>query len=355
MSRWSKRLRKMRRKQEGGGQKQEVSPAPATAPAVSPEDGTQIRVLSPEAPTREKPEKSWIAKKIPTWRPGDVVLDHYEIREVIESGGMGRIYVAWHQGWKVPVAIKAPTEEMLSDPAFFARVEREAEAWTELGLHPNIAYCYFVRNIEAVPHIFVEYVDGGNLRDWIKDGRCADLKVGLDLAIQFCHGMAHAHGKGLVHRDIKPGNILMTKDGVLKVTDFGIARWGKEEKQVALALARGEDDARTIGFIGTKPYASPEQWRDAHAVGPETDVFSFGVCLWEMLCGRRPYSVAAVKEAIPDPRTLRPGLPEGLYTLLTDLVAFEVETRQELGGFESLRERFKALYQELFHEALAPQ
>jgi serine/threonine protein kinase len=167
--------------------------------------GRDLRLPSGEpGPTLKKPQSPWMAKNIPVWRPGEVILEHYEIRDVIESGGMGRIYVSWHQGWGVPVAIKSPTAEVLSEPDYFARVEREAEAWTELGLHPNIAYCYFVRNIEEVPHLFVEYVDGDNLREWIRNGRGAHPKVGLDLAIQFCHGMAQAHAKGLIHRDVRP-------------------------------------------------------------------------------------------------------------------------------------------------------
>ncbi len=167
---------------------------------------------------------------------------------VITSGGMGTVYITNHRNWKVKVAIKSPNEEMLAHPSLFQRVIKEAEAWTELGLHPNIAYCYFVRNIGEIPHIFVEYVDGGNLREWIEEGRCSDLKTGLDLAIQFCHGMAHAHNKGMIHRDIKPGNILMTKDGTLKVTDFGIARVGNNEEG-DLSL-RTKDPTKTVGFMG---------------------------------------------------------------------------------------------------------
>ena len=124
---------------------------------------------------------------------------------------MGRVYIAHHKGWNVKLAIKSPNEMMLSDRNNFARVLREANSWTELGLHPNIAYCYYVRSIEDVPHIFVEYVDGGNLEQWIAEGKCIDYRVSLDLAIQFCHGMEHAHSKGMIHRDIKPENVLMTK------------------------------------------------------------------------------------------------------------------------------------------------
>ncbi|MBE9545939.1 MAG: protein kinase [Proteobacteria bacterium] len=292
--------------------------------------------------------KEPVQKETTVWKPGDVILEHYDVERVITSGGMGTVYITNHRNWKVKVAIKSPNEEMLAHPSLFQRVIKEAEAWTELGLHPNIAYCYFVRNIGEIPHIFVEYVDGGNLREWIEEGRCSDLKTGLDLAIQFCHGMAHAHNKGMIHRDIKPGNILMTKDGTLKVTDFGIARVGNNEEG-DLSL-RTKDPTKTVGFMGTEPYASPEQLKDAHTVGPESDVYSFGVCLWEMFLGRRPRPNAWNDDPLQDPKTLNPSLPDSFAILLTEMVTLDRDTRIALGGLDSLKERFKAIYQDLFHE-----
>jgi hypothetical protein len=176
-----------------------------------PEDKTQLRQDLPP-PHKASPQ----GKTLPRYQPGDTILSNYLVEDVITTGGMGVIYVTTHSGWKVKVAIKSPTEEMLSYKEFATRIAREADAWTNLGLHPHIAYCYFVRAIEEVPHLFVEYVDGGNLKDWIEAGKCADLKIALDLAIQFCHGMAYTHSKGMIHRDIKPANILMTKEGILR-------------------------------------------------------------------------------------------------------------------------------------------
>jgi hypothetical protein len=212
--------------------------SPSTPPAEKPppeppRGGTTLRKQedSPLPPQRQKPLSSprwrwrsgrtWEVKTLPVWKPGDEILGLYRVEDVLE-GGMGRVYIAHHKGWNVNLAIKSPNEMMLSDRNNFARILREADSWTELGLHPNIAYCYYVRSIEDVPHIFVEYVDGGNLRQWIAEGKCIDYRVSLDLAIQFCHGMEHAHSKGMIHRDIKPKNVLMTKEGQLKVTDFGL-------------------------------------------------------------------------------------------------------------------------------------
>ena len=280
--------------------------------------------------------KEPVHREIVTWETGDVILDHYDVEDVITSGGMGTVYITNHRNWKVKVAIKSPHKEMLDHPSLFQMVIKEAEAWTDLGLHPNIAYCYFVRNIGDVPHIFVEYVDGGNLREWIEEGRCSDLKTGLDLAIQFCHGMAYAHNKGMIHKDIKPGNILMTKDGTLKVTDFGLVQRGTEEGNSPI--------------LYTEPYASPEQMSDAPIVGPESDLYSFGVCLWEMFLGRRPRPNAWNDDPLPDPKTIDSSLPDALALLLREMVDLDRNTRRALGGFDNLKEQFKTLYNDLFHE-----
>ncbi len=118
--------------------------------------------------------------------------------EDIRSGAMGNVYIAEHKKWKIKVAIKVPNEKILSGNGLFSRVLKVADAWIDLGLHPNIAYCYYVRQLDEVPHIFIEYVNGGNLREWIADGKCYNLKVGLDLAIQFCHGMERGRRRGVV-------------------------------------------------------------------------------------------------------------------------------------------------------------
>lgn len=123
--------------------------------------------------------------KLKSYQRGDVILDTYLVEEV-RSGGMGNVYIAEHKKWKIKLAIKAPNEKILSDQGLFTRVLKEADAWIDLGLHPNIGYCYYVRSLDEIPHIFIEYVIGGNLREWIADGKCCDLSVELDMAIQLC-------------------------------------------------------------------------------------------------------------------------------------------------------------------------
>ena len=303
--------------------------------------------------------KDWKIKSLSVWEPGDVILDTYEVEDVI-SGGMGHVYIANHNKWNVKLAIKSPNEMMLSDRDFFARILREANSWTELGLHPNIAYCYFVRNIEDVPHIVVEYVDGGNLRQWIEDGKCIDYRANLDLAIQFCHGMEYAHSKGMVHRDIKSANVLMTKDGTLKITDFGLVRDQGPGAGDQVSGVRSEEEGRktvdhgltTVGtFMGTPGYISPEQAEDPTKVDERSDIFSFGVCLYEMFCGNKPYGVTyGEKQDAPDPVELShdENFPIDIGKILKKTIQWNPSARYK--DFKEIRQELTGVYFDLFGE-----
>lgn len=322
----------------------------------------QLSPLSPELTASQIAEQQLLSteqiENLKTWQKGDVILGTYLVEDV-KAGGMGYVYIARHKDWNIKMAIKSPNELMLSSKSLFSRVLREANSWIELGLHPHIAYCYYVRQIDGIPHIFIEYVDGGNLKDWIRDKRCYDLKIGLDLAIQFCHGIKYAHEHGMIHRDIKPQNILMTSDGILKITDFGIARTGEAEaiQQTADASAQGEliDDGQitSVGMImGSADYMAPEQWADPHNVDVRADIYSFGVCLYEMLCGGVPYKTS-VKNRNPDeepcnPRKLRRSIPNQLADLLMRSVAWKKEDRYS--SFGELQEELLSIYRSYFNE-----
>ena len=321
---------------------------------------TALNPMSPELTALQMAERQdWSDnRQLRAWQQGDIILDTYAVEDVM-AGGMGYVYIAEHKNWNVKMAIKSPNEMMLSDEHLFSRVLKEANSWIELGLHPHIAYCYYIRQIEEVPHIFIEYVDGGSMRDWITDRRCYDLKMGLDLAIQFCHGIEYAHKQGMIHRDVKPANILMTKDGTLKITDFGIARTqGSEEPlrdiDVSKHIQMPSDSRLTsVGTImGSADYMSPEQWADPHNVDARADIYSFGVCLYEMFCESLPYASAIEMrdetEDPYDPRKLRKDLPDSLVNLLKRSVAWEREKRHN--SFSEMRDDFVRIYRELFEE-----
>ena len=298
-------------------------------------------------------------KQFRVWQKGDVILDNYKVEDV-KMGGMGYVYIVEHKDWNVKMAIKSPNEMMFSNEALFKRVLREADSWTRLGLHPHIAYCYYVRQIDDIPYIFIEYVDGGNLREWITDMRCHDLEVGLDLAIQFCHGMGYAHEYGMIHRDIKPENILMTKERILKITDFGIVRTrGLKENRLDTGVSDQKSEisdarlTRADTFMGSAGYMPPEQWDDPQNVDIRADIYSFGVCLYEMFCGAKPYELTSTeakkKGKNPhDPLKLRPDIPPALADLLKKAVALERAERHK--SLEELRVELIRIYRDLFHE-----
>ncbi|KAA6230459.1 protein kinase (plasmid) [Chlorobium phaeovibrioides] len=322
----------------------------------SPAGGTIVRqVVDDQQPSPHEilAHIDWAVKKAKTYRTGDLIENRYKVEEVM-SGAMGYVYIGRDARQQITFAIKQPKESMLADRDLFSRVLHEADSWTGLGMHPNIAYCYFVKQIEDVPHIFIEYVGGGSLEEWISDRRCADYKVGLDMAIQFCNGLERAHERGMIHRDIKPRNILVTKEGLVKVTDFGIAGGIKVGGKVG-AISGDQQGTRMGEMMGTLAYMSPEQFRDPRqksaeapeGVWYESDVYSFGVCLWEMFCGRRPREISiGVTGDAPDPQILRRDIPAGLRTLLLSSVDLDRGKRPQ--DFSELREKLNGIYRYLY-------
>ncbi len=334
-------------------------PKPALSPGKEngekPSGGTVIRQeKAPQLTALEMAEQGvWAGRAATVYRTGDLIENRYKVENVL-SGNMGYVYICKDNSQRIMFAIKQPKEEMLADRELFSRVLLEADAWTKLGMHPNIAYCYFVRAIEGVPHIFIEYVDGGSLEDWISDRRCADYKVGIDMAIQFCHGLERAHDRGMIHRDIKPRNVLVTRGGQVKVTDFGLVGSGKAGGKAG-AIPGDQHGTRMGDMMGTPAYMPPDQWHDPRqksaeapeGVWYESDVYSFGVCMWEMFCGRRPYEVSiGVEGGPPDPKELKKDIPNGLRELL--LKSVELERGKRQADFRQLKEELNGVYRELY-------
>ena len=223
------------------------------------------------------------------WHTGDVILDQYEVKGVLGEGGMGRVYRVHHRSWNVDLAVKRPK------PAVFVREGgkesfiREAETWVNLGLHPHVVSCYYVRTLGGIPCVFAEYVEGGSLSDQIRRRRLYEggpekaLERILDIAIQFAWGLHYSHEQGLIHQDVKPANVMITADGAAKITDFGLA------KARVMAgegdLQSGEGQSILVSSRGRTPaYCSPEQNAE-QALKRKTDIWSWGVSVLEMFVG----------------------------------------------------------------------
>jgi len=232
-----------------------------------------------------------------------VIGGRYELEELVGSGGMSSVYKAHDTLLERHVALKV-LHEHRTDDEFVERFRREARAVAQLS-HPNIVTVIDRGEDEGRQFIVFEYIDGKTLKDCLDEQGRMPVRRALELAIEVAHALAFAHDHGLVHRDVKPQNVLLNGDGAAKVTDFGIAR--------SLEV-QGVTQSGTV--LGTSSYIAPEQ-ASGHAVEPATDVYSLGVVLFELLTGRVPFtgesfvSVAMQHVAEPPPSVLdlRPEVP----------------------------------------------
>ena len=257
---------------------------------------------------------------------GKVLGKRYEILEKIGSGGMAVVYKAKCHWLNRFVAIKILKEDLAQDEDFRRRFHEESQAVAMLS-HPNIVSIYDVSRSEdtAEPdYIVMELIDGITLKQYMqKKGGRLNWKESLHFITQIMKGLSHAHGRGIIHRDIKPHNIMVLRDGSVKVADFGIAR-----------LISSAQSTMTQEALGSVHYISPEQARGSH-VDARSDIYSAGVVLYEMLTGRLPYegdSPVAVAiqhiNSIPlSPRELDPSIPEAMEEITVKAMASDVNKR----------------------------
>lgn len=221
---------------------------------------------------------------------GDPILDTYKVTSDAIHGGMGSVWRVHHNGWDVDLAMKRPQPKFFAEGSSDSKEEfiAECENWINLGLHPSIVSCYYVRDISGVPSIFSEWMEGGSLRDRIRDGSLyegTEQEVQeriLRIAIQTARGLQYSHEQGLVHQDVKPGNILLSKEWDAKVADFGLAK----------AQSRLRDGDKSLSFGGTLEYCPREQ---AEGREPERwmDLYAFALTVIEMYAGGRSWKTGA--------------------------------------------------------------
>ncbi|MEZ5122474.1 MAG: protein kinase [Solirubrobacterales bacterium] len=218
---------------------------------------------------------------------GTEIAGRYQIEGRLGLGGMSTVHLALDTRLERHVAIKLLAEHLADDPTFVSRFQREALSAAKL-VHPNVVQV-FDSGLDAVTgrhFIVMEYVPGQSLAQLLRDRPQLDVAETLDIVVQACHGLDYAHRQGVVHRDVKPGNLLITPDGIVKLADFGIAR------------ATDQSSITQVGSVlGTAAYLAPEQAAGEEA-GPQADLYSLGVVTYQCLAGRLPYEAASLSELV---------------------------------------------------------
>lgn len=253
---------------------------------------------------------------------GETLINRYEILEKVGDGGMALVYRAKDTLLNRIVAVKVLREQFAGDDEFIERFRREAQSAASLS-HPNVVNIYDVGHTDSIHFIVMEYVDGQNLSDLIKTKGELSQHFVVSVAMQIATGLAHAHHHGIIHRDIKPHNILITNEGRVKVTDFGIAQ-----------AMSSVNLTQTGVVLGSVHYFSPEQARGVN-VQAASDLYSLGVVMYEMIVGKQPFrgdtpisiALKQIQETPIPPRQYRPDLHRGLEQLVLQLLAKEPAQR----------------------------
>lgn len=249
--------------------------------------------------------------------------DRYHLLEPVGSGGMALVYKAEDLLLGRPVAVKVLRDSLLAEAAFLARFQQEARSAAQLG-HPNIVTVHDFGQDNGRYYIVMEWVEGVDLKRLIREAGPFEVQRAVDVAIELCAGLGHAHRAGLVHCDIKPQNVLIAGDGRAKLTDFGIAR----------ALAAIQPGDTTDVVWGSPHYFSPEQ-AAGEVPTPPSDVYSLGVVLYEMLAGRVPFQGDS-HQALgrmhqrddPPPMSLyNPAVPDALERIVRKVLSKEPSAR----------------------------
>jgi len=258
------------------------------------------------------------------------VLGQYMLLSRCGQGGMGTVYRAVHTRLKRPVAVKLLTAQRLADPQAVARFQREMEAVGRLS-HPNIVQALDANEVEGRHFLVTEFVEGINLRELVRAGGPLLIPDACEIIHQAALGLQHAHEHGLVHRDVKPSNLMLSSQGIVKLLDLGLARLRPEVPAEGDMTASGQ-------VMGSADYMAPEQCLDARDVDARADIYSLGCTLYFLLAGRPPFAgrrhgtagkklLAHVQEPVPPIRSLTPEVPAELVALLERMLAKDAALR----------------------------
>jgi len=272
-----------------------------------------------------------------------LVFGEYTVLELIGQGGMGQVLKARHRTMQRIVALKVLPRRAMQSPSAVKRFEREVRAAARL-MHPNIVTAYDAGEQEGTHYLVMEYVEGKDLAAILAEQGPLSVAHAIDYTAQAAKGLAYAHSEGVVHRDIKPGNLLVDEKGTVKILDMGLARMASAGGRVG---SEQSESLTTSGQVmGTCDYMAPEQAEDTHGADHRADVYSLGCTLYRLLTGRKPYEgdtmikiLLAHREAsVPSLSAARPDVPAGLDAVCRKMMAKTPEER-----YQSMSEVIDAL------------
>lgn len=292
----------------------------------------------------------WQADKLLEGRHKGFFLGKYKLLDHLGTGGMSSVYLAEHVLMQRRVAIKVLPKERVDDTSYLARFHREAQAAAALD-HHNIVRAYDVDN-DGNNHYFVmEYVDGRDLQRIVKEDGPLSYVAAADYIRQAAEGLAHAHQAGLIHRDVKPANLLVDQKNVVKLLDLGLARF-TDEKKASLTVVYDEN------VLGTADYLAPEQALDSHGVDARADIYGLGCSMYFLLTGHPPFPGGTLpqrlmmhqKQPPPDIHIDRPDAPQDLIDVCMKMIAKKPSQR-----YQSATEVAEALAAWLVHHGQTVQ
>ena len=265
----------------------------------------------------------WQAGKLLEGRHQGFMLGKYRLLSLLGKGSMGTVYLAEHMMMRRRVALKVLPFDHVQQPAYLDRFIREAQAVASLD-HANIVRAYDVgkehEGERDVYYLAMEHIEGQDLAQHVRDNGPLDIIRAANLIRQVARDLSHAHDRGLTHRDVKPGNLLLDKDDVIRILDLGLAVFHSADQDEEASLTVSNNDH----LLGTADYISPEQARNSHEVDHRTDIYSLGASLYEVLTLRTPFNGTSFPELYEQilttqpvaPRTHSAGIPRDLETIV---------------------------------------